>query len=152
MDWGLLQSQSKNWFLRDKLLIPHRSVYFGAVVSKKNTWQIRIILLALVAQNWNCGTRMKWKKKCKPGFKLYSSAPEQVLTNSHDVGNAGLECIAEICLVANCLEFPTAFLHRQSLVAIVASLEIIGRGIWNFSGLTDFRILNFIIDWVLWMI
>ena len=99
-----------------------------------------------------CSTKLKlWgsyemKKKCKPGFKLYSSAPEQVLTNSHDVGNAGLECIAEICLVANCLEFPTAFLHRQSLVAIVASLEIIGRGIWNFSGLTDFRILNFIID------
>jgi hypothetical protein len=34
MDWGLLQRQSKNRWLRDKLLIPHKSVYFGAMVSK----------------------------------------------------------------------------------------------------------------------
>jgi hypothetical protein len=33
MDWGLLQTQSTNWLLRDKLLIPYRSVYFGAMVS-----------------------------------------------------------------------------------------------------------------------
>lgn len=32
MDWGLLQFKSKNWLLRDKLLIPYRSVYFGAMV------------------------------------------------------------------------------------------------------------------------
>ncbi|XP_041010731.1 phosphate transporter PHO1 homolog 3-like isoform X2 [Juglans microcarpa x Juglans regia] len=31
-DWGLLQRQSKNRWLRDKLLIPHKSVYFGAMV------------------------------------------------------------------------------------------------------------------------
>lgn len=36
MDWGLLQFKSKNWLLRDKLLIPYRSVYFGAMVSKNN--------------------------------------------------------------------------------------------------------------------
>lgn len=34
IDWGLLQRQSKNRWLRDKLLIPHKSVYFVAMVSK----------------------------------------------------------------------------------------------------------------------
>jgi hypothetical protein len=34
IDWGLLQRQSKNRWLRDKLLIPHKSVYFGAMVNK----------------------------------------------------------------------------------------------------------------------
>ncbi|KAG6769068.1 hypothetical protein POTOM_024683 [Populus tomentosa] len=33
MDRGLLQVKSKNWSLRDKLLIPYRSVYFGAMAS-----------------------------------------------------------------------------------------------------------------------
>lgn len=32
VDWGLLQSQSTNRWLRDKLLIPYKSVYFGAMV------------------------------------------------------------------------------------------------------------------------
>ena len=32
LDWGLLQRNSKNRWLRDKLLIPHHSVYFGAMV------------------------------------------------------------------------------------------------------------------------
>ncbi|KAK8542520.1 hypothetical protein V6N12_015116 [Hibiscus sabdariffa] len=31
VDWGLLQRQSKNRWLRDKLLIPYKSVYFGAM-------------------------------------------------------------------------------------------------------------------------
>lgn len=35
IDWGLLQHQSKNRWLRDKLLISYKSVYFGAMVSKK---------------------------------------------------------------------------------------------------------------------
>lgn len=37
IDWGLLQRQSKNRWLRDKLLVPHKSVYFGAIVSKMRT-------------------------------------------------------------------------------------------------------------------
>ena len=32
VDWGLLQSKSKNRWLRDKLLVPHKSVYFVAIV------------------------------------------------------------------------------------------------------------------------
>ncbi|PQQ06372.1 hypothetical protein Pyn_16108 [Prunus yedoensis var. nudiflora] len=33
VDWGLLQRNSKNRWLRDKLLIPYKSVYFGAMTS-----------------------------------------------------------------------------------------------------------------------
>lgn len=33
-DWGLLQRHAKNRWLRDKLLVPHKSVYFGAMVPK----------------------------------------------------------------------------------------------------------------------
>ncbi|CAA0828673.1 Phosphate transporter PHO1 homolog 10 [Striga hermonthica] len=32
IDWGLLQRKSKNPFLRDKLSVSHRSVYFGAMI------------------------------------------------------------------------------------------------------------------------
>ncbi|KAK1401322.1 hypothetical protein POM88_000927 [Heracleum sosnowskyi] len=32
LDWGLLQGNSKNRWLRDKLLIPDHNVYFGAMV------------------------------------------------------------------------------------------------------------------------
>ncbi|THF97295.1 hypothetical protein TEA_013050 [Camellia sinensis var. sinensis] len=35
IDWGLLQKNSKNRWLRDKLLVPHKSVYFVAMVSKR---------------------------------------------------------------------------------------------------------------------
>ncbi|XVF03293.1 hypothetical protein REPUB_Repub04eG0248900 [Reevesia pubescens] len=31
MDWGLLQRHSKNVYLRDKLIVPHKSVYFTAM-------------------------------------------------------------------------------------------------------------------------
>lgn len=33
IDWGLLQRKSKNRWLRDKLLVPQKSVYFIAMVS-----------------------------------------------------------------------------------------------------------------------
>lgn len=32
MDWGLLQRKSKNPYLRDKLVVSHRSVYFAVMV------------------------------------------------------------------------------------------------------------------------
>lgn len=32
VDWGLLQRTSKNRWLRDKLLVPYKSVYFAAMV------------------------------------------------------------------------------------------------------------------------
>lgn len=35
IDWGLLQRRSKNRWLRDKLAVPHKSVYFLAMVCKR---------------------------------------------------------------------------------------------------------------------
>lgn len=37
VDWGLLQRQSKKIFLRDKLIIPHKKVYFVAMVNITRT-------------------------------------------------------------------------------------------------------------------
>ncbi|XP_028794208.1 phosphate transporter PHO1 homolog 3-like [Neltuma alba] len=80
MDWGLLQKNSKNRWLRDKLIIPHKSVYFTAMV-------LNILL------------RFAW--------------------------------------LQTVLDFKVDFLHKQAMISIIASLEIIRRGIWNF-----FRVEN----------
>ncbi|KAJ6749608.1 hypothetical protein OIU85_000263 [Salix viminalis] len=85
MDWGLLQTQSTNWLLRDKLLIPYRSVYFGAMVL-------------------NVFLRFAW--------------------------------------LQTVLNFQVPFLHRQTIIAVVASLEIIRRGLWNFFRLEYEHINN----------
>lgn len=37
MDWGLMNRNSKNPWLRDKLLIPHKSTYFIVMVIKKKS-------------------------------------------------------------------------------------------------------------------
>lgn len=80
VDWGLLQKNSKNRWLRDKLLIPNKAVYVVAIVLN--------ILLRLV-----------WMQ-----------------------------------LV---LDFNLPFLHRTAMVAVVACLEILRRGIWNFFRLEN---------------
>lgn len=36
IDWGLLRRHSENPYLRDKLLVPHKSVYFAAMVTLEN--------------------------------------------------------------------------------------------------------------------
>ncbi|KAL1202615.1 Phosphate transporter PHO1-like protein [Cardamine amara subsp. amara] len=79
-DWGLLNRTSKNRWLRDKLLIPQKKVYFIAMI-------LNVLL------------RFAW--------------------------------------IQTVLDFNFSFMHRQTMVAVVASLEIIRRGIWNF-----FRIEN----------
>jgi hypothetical protein len=33
IDWGLLRRNSRNPWLRDKLIVPYKSVYFVAIVS-----------------------------------------------------------------------------------------------------------------------
>jgi hypothetical protein len=43
VDWGLLRRKSKNAFLRDKLVISHKSVYFAAMV-RSSTKTCGIIL------------------------------------------------------------------------------------------------------------
>ncbi|KAL0003804.1 hypothetical protein SO802_011365 [Lithocarpus litseifolius] len=85
IDWGLLQRRSKNRWLRDKLLVPHKSVYFGAMV-------LNVLL------------RFAWMQTV--------------------------------------LGFQVSFLHKNSLIAIVASLEIIRRGMWNFFRLENEHLNN----------
>ncbi|KAL0287512.1 UNVERIFIED_CONTAM: Phosphate transporter [Sesamum calycinum] len=48
MDWGLFQRSSKNRWLRDKLLIPHKTVYFVAIVSfqELKLWETMVALVA----------------------------------------------------------------------------------------------------------
>ncbi|TYH28219.1 hypothetical protein ES288_A02G127600v1 [Gossypium darwinii] len=84
VDWGLLQRRSKNRWLRDKLLIPYKCVYFGDIA-------LNILL------------RFAWMQTVF-NFKVS--------------------------------------LHRETLAAIVASLEIIRRGIWNFFRLENEHLNN----------
>ncbi|KAG5522407.1 hypothetical protein RHGRI_034551 [Rhododendron griersonianum] len=85
IDWGLFQKNSKNRWLRDKLLVPHKTVYFAAMVLN--------VLLRLV-----------WMQTV--------------------------------------LNFSVPFLHIQTLTALVAVLEIIRRGIWNFFRLENEHLNN----------
>ncbi|RZC77733.1 hypothetical protein C5167_002166 [Papaver somniferum] len=80
LDWGLLRKNSKNPWLRDKLLVSYKSVYFAAMVS-------------------DVFLRFAW-----------------------------LQTVLNIQL---------PFLHKEAMVTVVACLEIIRRGVWNF-----FRIEN----------
>ncbi|KAG7646248.1 Phosphate transporter PHO1 3 [Arabidopsis thaliana] len=84
-DWGLLNRTSKNRWLRDKLLVPQKKVYFIAMV-------LNVLL------------RFAW--------------------------------------IQTVLDFNFSFMHRQTMVAIVASLEIIRRGIWNFFRLENEHLNN----------
>ncbi|KAL6294771.1 hypothetical protein ACE6H2_002913 [Prunus campanulata] len=85
VDWGLLQRNSKNRWLRDKLLIPYKSVYFGAMV-------LNVLL------------RFAW--------------------------------------LQTVLNFNVSFMHRQTMITVVASLEIIRRGIWSFFRLENEHLNN----------
>ncbi|KAK8644345.1 hypothetical protein V6N13_123654 [Hibiscus sabdariffa] len=86
VDWGLLNRNSTNPWLRDKLVVPHKGVYYVAMVL-------------------NCVLRLAWM--------------QQVL---------GIQTVP--------------FLHKTALVAVVASLEIIRRGIWNFFRLENEHLNN----------
>ncbi|KAK8526046.1 hypothetical protein V6N13_017114 [Hibiscus sabdariffa] len=83
-DWGLLNRDSKNFLLRDKLLVPHKKVYFGAM---------------------------------------------------------GLNVLLRFAWLQTVLNFNFS-LHPQTLTSIVASLEIIRRGIWNFFRLENEHLNN----------
>ncbi|KAM7461984.1 hypothetical protein LguiA_030105 [Lonicera macranthoides] len=86
MDWGLLRKNSRNPWLRDKLIISNKFVYFVAIV-------LNVLL------------RLAWMQSVL-GFR------------------------------------ETPFLHRRALIAIVACLEIIRRGIWNFFRLENEHLNN----------
>ncbi|CDY39346.1 BnaC05g10330D [Brassica napus] len=84
-DWGLLKRTSKNRWLRDKLLIPQKKVYFIAMI-------LNVLL------------RFAW--------------------------------------IQTVMDFNFSFMHKQTMVAVVASLEIIRRGIWNFFRLEKEHLKN----------
>ncbi|KAL5811983.1 hypothetical protein ACOSQ3_026933 [Xanthoceras sorbifolium] len=85
VDWGLLQRHSKNRWLRDKLLVPYKTVYFAAMV-------LNVLL------------RFAW-----------------------------LQTVLDIEL---------SFLHKETVITIFASLEILRRGIWNFFRLENEHLYN----------
>ncbi|KAL7132800.1 hypothetical protein ABFS83_12G098500 [Erythranthe nasuta] len=85
IDWGFFQRNSKNKWLRDKLLISNKSVYYGAIV-------LNVLL------------RLAW-----------------------------MQTVMNITVFS---------LHRQTMVALVASLEIIRRGVWNFFRLENEHLNN----------
>ncbi|KAJ4889913.1 Phosphate transporter PHO1-like protein 3 [Raphanus sativus] len=84
-DWGLLNRTSKNRWLRDKLLIPQKKVYFIAMI-------LNVLL------------RFAW--------------------------------------LQTVLDFNFSFMHKQTMVTVVASLEIIRRGIWSFFRLENEHLNN----------
>ncbi|KAG8366377.1 hypothetical protein BUALT_Bualt17G0073400 [Buddleja alternifolia] len=85
LDWGLLQHKSKNRWLRDKLLIPHKSVYFVAIA-------LNLLL------------RLAW-----------------------------MQTVLNITVFS---------LNGQTMTVLVASLEIIRRGVWNFFRLENEHLNN----------
>ncbi|KAJ6899841.1 phosphate transporter PHO1 [Populus alba x Populus x berolinensis] len=54
----------------------------------------------------------------------------------------GLEYIAEICLAANSIELQVTSLNKETMITLVASLEIIRRGMWNFFRLENEHLNN----------
>ncbi|KAJ4866046.1 Phosphate transporter PHO1-like protein 8 [Raphanus sativus] len=83
-DWGFLHNPSKTW-LREKLLVPNKSVYYVAMV-------VNVVL------------RLAW--------------------------------------LQTVLDFNVSFLHRETMIALLAILEIIRRGIWNFFRLENEHLNN----------
>ncbi|KFK33500.1 hypothetical protein AALP_AA5G021000 [Arabis alpina] len=84
-DWGLLNKSSKNRWLRDKLLVPNKRVYFMAMI-------LNVVL------------RFAW--------------------------------------LQTVLNFQFKLMHAETLVAVMASLEIIRRGMWNFFRLENEHLNN----------
>ncbi|KAL5761719.1 hypothetical protein ACOSP7_017983 [Xanthoceras sorbifolium] len=84
-DWGLLNRKSKNRWLRDKLLVPEKKVYFIAI---------------------------------------------------------GLNILLRFAWLQTVLGFGLDLLHRQTMTTLVACLEIIRRGIWNFFRLENEHLNN----------
>lgn len=103
VDWGLLQRGCKNSFLRDKLLVPHKTVYYAAMVSKQETI-ISSVLFFLAL----------W-------LRMLLSCSWQVLN-----------VLLRLVWLQTVLDLKFSFLHRETIVALLACLEIIRRGIWNF--------------------
>lgn len=102
IDWGLLRRQSKNKYLRDKLVVSHKSVYFAAMVLFRDwlweTWKLFVLLIQFV-----CGLSL------------------QVLN-----------IVLRFAWMQLVLEFRLCSLHKMTIITIFSCLEIIRRGIWSF--------------------
>ena len=57
VDWGLLRRKPKNAWLRDKLIVPNKIVYFVAIVRLKNGNRFYVILVFLfnLFKSWFSG-------------------------------------------------------------------------------------------------
>lgn len=53
LDWGLLQRKSVNPWLRDKLLVSHKSVYFVAIVSTSQT-STSLYIMSIIEIRYEC--------------------------------------------------------------------------------------------------
>ncbi|KAK1395213.1 hypothetical protein POM88_014269 [Heracleum sosnowskyi] len=53
-----------------------------------------------------------------------------------------LNVLLRLAWLQTVLDFQVSFLHKQTLITIVASLEIIRRGIWNFFRLENEHLNN----------
>ncbi|KAL1806308.1 hypothetical protein ACET3Z_029376 [Daucus carota] len=84
-DWGLLNRKSTNPWLRDKLIVPYKSVYYAAIA-------LNVLL------------RFSW--------------------------------------IQMVLDLEVPFLHEQSMIAVIAILEIVRRGVWNFFRLENEHLNN----------
>ncbi|KAK1379558.1 Phosphate transporter like [Heracleum sosnowskyi] len=84
-DWGLLNRKSANPWLRDKLIVPYKSVYYAAIA-------LNVLL------------RFSW--------------------------------------IQMVLDLEVPFLHEQSMIAVIAILEIVRRGVWNFFRLENEHLNN----------
>ncbi|XP_010525588.1 PREDICTED: phosphate transporter PHO1 homolog 7 isoform X2 [Tarenaya hassleriana] len=115
VDWGLLQRGSRNSWLREKLLIPHKSVYFIAMVSNDNG-----------------------KSLIEPKRVPVSVPLKRVFFPFLQVLNVVLRFV----WLQTVLDFRFSFLHRETMIALLASLEIVRRGIWNFFRLENEHLNN----------
>lgn len=103
VDWGLLQRGCKNCFLREKLLVPHKTVYYAAMVSNSKTRSTSVVFFSL--HNGLCVVSSFWQV---------------------------LNVLLRLVWLQTVLDFRFSFLHRETTVALMACLEIVRRGIWNF--------------------
>lgn len=105
VDWGLLQRGCKNSFLRDKLLVPHKPVYYAAMVraTRKQQYPLFLFFFSYIM------------------VKIVASCFWQVLN-----------VLLRLVWLQTVLDLKFSFLHRETMVALLACLEIIRRGIWNF--------------------
>ena len=103
-DWGLLNRKSTNPWLRDKLIVPYKSVYFAAIVSLQYHTLINHFL---------------W---CSDKLIRISFVCEQ----------QALDVLLRFSWIQIVLDLEVPFLHEQSMIAVIAILEIIRRGVWNF--------------------